>query len=45
MELSSSDFEEVADMQKANEISTRLYDTRRLIAENLSQNSRVGLNA
>lgn len=36
MELSSSDFEEVADMQKANEISTRLYDTRRLIAENLS---------
>ena len=36
MELSSSDFEEVADMQKANEISKRLYDTRRLIAENLS---------
>ena len=36
MEISSSDFEEVADMQKANEISTRLYDTRKMISDNLS---------
>ena len=31
MEISSNDFEEVADMQKANEITTRLYDTRKKI--------------
>jgi hypothetical protein len=36
MELSPSDFEEVADMQKANEIGTRLFDTRKLVSENLS---------
>lgn len=36
MEVGPTDFEEVADMQKANEISTRLYATRTLVAGNLS---------
>ena len=34
--LSASDFEEVADMEKANQIQTRIYDTKTLILSNLS---------
>jgi len=37
MELSASDFEDISDMQKANEIQTRLDHTRDLISNNLSQ--------
>jgi len=34
--LSASEFEEVADMEKANQIQTRIYDTKVLIMSNLS---------